>query len=78
MKSVARENEYEIRLVLHDAAYKANKYIAEDIVYSIVYGISYDEISKVHYIPIKRTDFYGYCRKCLAIFRDELRNEAVI
>lgn len=78
LKSIARENDYAKRLTLHAAAYEANKYVSEDIVYSIVNGLSYETITRAHYIPINKNDFYAYCRKCLAIFRDELENEAAI
>lgn len=76
-KFLAREHDYEKRMILHRAAFEANDSISEDIIFSIVGGVSYDEISKIHYIPISRTDFYGYCRKTLAIFRDKLNEEMV-
>lgn len=78
IKYLAREPNYEQRLLLHDSAYEANLAIAEDIIFSIVNGVSYDEIMKIHYIPATRIDFYGYCRKTLALFRDKIIEYGVI
>lgn len=78
VKYLAREPNYEQRLLLFDSAYSANQAIAEDIIFSIVSGTSYDEIMKIHYIPVTRVDFYGYSRKTLAIYRDKLREYGAI
>lgn len=43
--------------------------IAPDLYYSLARGISYDDITKIRYIPLSRSDFYGYRRKCLDVFR---------
>lgn len=60
------------RKALRDAAYQANTGIAEDIIYSVVNGLSYDRLSQIRDIPAKKDDFYAYRRKALAIFRDIL------
>lgn len=73
IKYLARQSNYEQWLLLYDAAYAVGSSLANDIVYSIVNGVSYDEILKIHYIPVGRTDFYGYCRATLAAFRDKMR-----
>lgn len=78
IKYLARQPSYEQRLLLFDSAYSANQDIAEDIIFSIVSGTSYDEIMKIHYIPVTRVDFYGYSRKTLAIYRDKLREYGAI
>lgn len=78
IKYLARQPNYEQRLLLYDAAYAAEPTLADDIVYSIVSGVSYDEILKIHYIPVKRTVFYGYCRSTLALFRDRMREYGVL
>lgn len=77
-KFLAREHDYTKRMILHRAAYEANPSISEDVIFSIVSGVSYDEITKIHYIPISKSDFYGYCRKTLAIFRDRLKEEEAL
>lgn len=58
---------------LIECARRINADIASDLYYSIVTGISYDELTKVRYIPIGKADFYGYRRKCLAQIRDIIR-----
>ena len=78
IKYLARQPSYEQRLLLFDSAYSANQAIAEDIIFSIVSGTSYDEIMKILYIPVTRVDFYGYSRKTLAIYRDKLREYGAI
>ena len=60
------------RKELRDAAYQANPGIAEDIIYSIINGLSFDRLSQIRDIPAKKDDFYAYRRKTLAIFRDKL------
>lgn len=55
------------------SAITANKTISYDIFYSIVNDLSYNDISRIKYIPISIVDFYGYRRKCLGNMRDWLR-----
>lgn len=55
---------------LLQAALASNADLANDIYYSIVGNLSYDRLNTVKYIPASKTDFYGYRRKCLALFRD--------
>lgn len=64
-------NDYDAFLLMQSAV-AANPDLANDMYYSLVNGISYDKISVVKYIPISKSDFYGYQRKCLAIFRNFL------
>ncbi len=73
IRFLARQPDYERRLLLYDAAYSVEPSLADDIVYSIVGGVSYEEIQKIRYIPVCRTDFHGRCRAVLASFRDRLR-----
>lgn len=73
IKYLARQPSYEQRLLLYDAAYSVESTLADDIVYSIVTGVSYDDIQKIHYIPAGRSTFYGDCRATLALFRDKMR-----
>lgn len=62
---------YEMRL-LAEAAVSANQDLSNDIYYSLVSGLSYDKLMSIKYIPISKSDFYAYQRKCLAIFRNLL------
>lgn len=73
VKYLAREPNYEQRLLLYDAAYEADASIADDMVYSIVRGISYENLTEVHYIPINKGDFYSKCKITLALFRDRMK-----
>lgn len=43
--------------------------LRKELVWSILYGISYDRIeARQGYVPINRADFYGLRRKTLAIY----------
>lgn len=55
--------------ILLQAAVSANPCIASDLYYSIVNGVSYEAIEKIKQIPLSKSDFYGYRRKCLGIFK---------
>lgn len=57
---------------LLQAAYCANPCIAHELWYTLITGLSYDKITKIHYIPISRNDFYAYQRNCLSNFRNFL------
>lgn len=73
IKRLARELNYEQRLLLYDSAYEVDAAIANDIIYAIVHGVSYDDIRKIRCIPISRNDFYDKCKRTLALFRDRLQ-----
>lgn len=57
---------------LLNAAIYSNPSIAGDLFYSLLNGLSYDNLTKIKYIPYSRADFYGYQRLCLSIFRNFL------
>lgn len=57
---------------LLQSAYCANPYIAHELWYTLITGLSYDKLASIHYIPISKTDFYAYQRACLAQFKDIL------
>lgn len=63
----------ENKQLLIKAAYEANMWLADDIIYSLFKGLSYDKICFIRDIPCKKVDFYGYRRKTLAIYRDMTR-----
>ena len=46
--------------MLCEAAISINAEIADDIVYSLVNGISYEKINTIKTIPINRVAFYKY------------------
>ena len=58
-----------------ETAYDVKAEIATDIYYSIIKGLSYDELSKKNYIPIPRGDFYAYRRKTIAMIALNLRDK---
>lgn len=64
--------DFEYRRELIESAECANKLIAGDLFYSLTEDLSYDDISKIKYIPYSKTDFYAYRRKCLQQFREFL------
>lgn len=72
LKAFCRRPDFAEHKLLLDSAISANPTIASDLYYSLVNGISYDSLSKIKYIPLPQVDFYGYQRKCLFIFRNQL------
>ena len=73
IRRLARELNYEQRLVLYEAAFETDDSLADDVIFSIVEGVSYDDIRNVRYIPATRTDFSERCKRTLERFRDKLR-----
>lgn len=57
-------------ILLMDAATVANSELADDLYYSLRRDLSYDTINKYAIIPISKTDFYAYRRKCMKAFWD--------
>lgn len=72
LKAYCRNKNFSDHKTLMDSAISSNPYIAPDLYYSIAGGVSYDDLMKIKYIPLPKTDFYGYQRKCLSIFRNFL------
>lgn len=72
LKEYCRQSDFNDHKLLLDTAISVNPFIASDIYYSLVRGISYDDLLKVRYIPLPKSDFYGYQRKCLSMFRNML------
>lgn len=55
----------EERQVIYDLALDTKASIADDLVYSLVNGISYDKLCVVKNISYSKNDFYGYRRKLI-------------
>ena len=72
IRRLARELNYE-RLLLYEAAFETDASLADDVIFSIVKGLSYEDIRKIHYIPATRTDFSERFKRTLERFRDKLR-----
>lgn len=72
LKEYCRSPHFSDHKTLMDSAISANPCIASDLYYSIAGGVSYDDLIKIKYIPLPKTDFYGYQRRCLATFRNFL------
>ncbi len=73
MRRLARESNYEQRLLLYESAFEACVSTADDVIFSIVKGLSYDDIRKIRYIPASRTRFSEQCSQTLERLRDKLR-----
>ena len=73
IQRLARELNYEQRLLLYDSAYEVDAAIADDVIFSIVHDVSYDDIRKIRYIPAGRSAFYDKRKMTLARFRDRMR-----
>lgn len=72
LKAYCRSSEFSEHKSLLDSAISSCPCIAPDLYYSIVGGVSYDDLIKIKCIPLPKADFYGYQRKCLSIFRNFL------
>lgn len=72
IKEYCRRDDFSDHDLLLKSAISANPCIANDLYYSVVKGLSYEAIDRMRSIPISKADFYGYRRKCLAIFRNWL------
>lgn len=72
LKEYCKSSQFEEHDKLLQSAITSNKSIASELYYSIVSGISYEELIKIKNIPLPKTDFYGYQRKCLAIFKENV------
>ena len=72
LKSYCCRTDFGEHKFLIDSAIASNPVIAADLYFSITGGVSYDDLTKIKYVPISKPDFYGYQRRCLAIFRNFL------
>ena len=72
-ESICRKPDIDTRRMLRDAAYDANPEIAEDLIFSLANGLSYERMEVIKVMGINLVDFYAYRRKTLAIFRDKMR-----
>lgn len=68
LKSLCKKLDEDGQIALFGCAVSANIGVASLIYISLVYGLSYDLISSIMYIPISKTDFYAYQRYCLYLF----------
>lgn len=67
-----RRREFDRSQELLISAISANADLANDIYYSIVNDLSFDDLSKIKYISANKNDFYAYRRKALANMRNWL------
>lgn len=72
LKLYCRNMSAEDSVTLLHCAVSANNALYNEIYFSLVSGISYEELEKIRRIPIAKNDFYGYQRLCLYKFRDLL------
>lgn len=50
----------------------SNESIAYEILYSLIYNVSYDKLIFSTEVPISKVDFYAYRRKALFLFNEKL------
>lgn len=67
-----RSSEFDRSQELLMSSISANVALANDIYYSIVNDVSFEDLNKVKYIPASKNDFYAYRRKALANMRNWL------
>ena len=66
----AKRAPYKEKQLLFVIANDVQPAIADDLYYSLVSGLSYDRLTGCKEIDYTKNDFYGYRRKCLAIYRN--------
>lgn len=79
LRQAAQSGKYQD--IVQEAAYMANKDIAEHIILSVMEGKTYEEVEYAEglgRIPCGRTDFYGYRRRFCYIFDKELKRNDVV
>lgn len=54
------------RAKLYSLALETKSYIADDLVYSLVKGLSYDDLAKISHIGCTKNDFYAYRRQLVS------------
>ena len=73
--AICKGNE-EYAHIIKECAEQSRPDIAEYITKSIVYGMSYERFeAKGNAIPMCKSDFYGYRRMTLALFKERMRYE---
>ena len=70
-ETLCRQPDLKVRYTLRDAAYQSNPDIAEDLIFSLANGLSYERMEVIKVMGINLVDFYAYRRKTLALFRDK-------
>lgn len=68
-----RSSSFQHKDILRSSAIKSNPDISSSLYQSIVNGLSYEKLCGHKWIPLPKVDFYGYRRKTLAIFMEELK-----
>ncbi len=70
LKNLCRKcNDEQIYLALCHSAWLSNKEIADDLVYSLINGLSYEKMCIIKHIPIGRNSFYAYRQRTIATFK---------
>lgn len=67
LKALCKTKDAQIMQLLHLAAYAANPSLAEDLVYSLAEGASYEHLWYIRNVYIPKADFYGHRRKTIYI-----------
>ncbi len=75
IKNYIRGREFSDQGLLMQCCKEANLGISGFLYQSLVEGIGYNKLNFITYIPIGPDDFYGYQRKVLSIFRQEMIKE---
>lgn len=72
---ISIKNNPESQKVFLECCMEAKPEIANDLYYSIVGGVSYDDMKMIKCVPIPKVDYYGYRRKAIALFFRKTRKE---
>lgn len=69
LKNLCRKADKETYIQLVNAALEADKTIADDIVFSLVNGMSYEKLGVIKNIPCSRNTFYAVQIKTIYNFK---------
>lgn len=72
LKEYCRRPDFKENILLLECAMQSNAAICSDLYYSIVKGLSWEKMDKKVIQLYGKSDFYGYQRKTLALFWNEL------
>lgn len=68
IKKYCASSDFNEHQLLFTSAMSTNKELAADLYYSILKGLSYEDLDRICYMPIPKGDFYGYQRKVIGRF----------
>lgn len=69
LQEFCRRSDFAEDFLLLECAKKSNPAIGGDLYFSLIRGLSWEQLSKRTWQQYSKADFYGYRRKALGLFR---------